>query len=344
MKLGLILSHGGISGLWTPGCQASAVLAAAELNAAGGVFGEEIELINIDSGETPQSAYEATQRLALDQNVDAVIGLQSSNLRSAVRKGLHGLAPYIYTPHYEGGYCGPGTATLGITDSDVLEPGIAWLVAQRRAQRFFFLGNDYVWPRAAHGSAEQAILRNGGRMVGRALVPLGCRDYEAVLDAIRRSRADVVVIAMLGEDAICFNRIFAEAGLAKRTLRLNLAFDETQLLGVTSDCSENLFAAQAYFDASRGLNRDAMVERYMDNFSAQGSCVTANSVNCYDAVYLIAALAQRVGRVDGHLMARKLRHHVSREESYQLIGRSTRDAGVRLAEADGIDFLVRHTA
>lgn len=341
MKVGLILSHHGLAGLWTLGCQGAAFLAAAELNASGGVLGEEIELVEIDSGDTQVSAFAAARRLALEENVDAVIGLQSSDLRPAVRRGLAGLAPYIYTPHYEGGFCGPGTAQLGITDSEVLNPSLEWMATHRHARRFFFVGNDYIWPRVAHGTTDEAIRNAGGTFVGQALMPFGQRDYEATLAQIRQARPDVVVIAMLGEDSVCFNRAFAEAGFSRRMVRLNLAFDETQLLALADGASENLFAAQSYFDTSRGNDRDALAEKYDACYSGQRPTMTANSVQCYDAIYLVAALAQQVGRVDGCQMAHFLRPRLSRDRAYQMIGRSDADARVRLAEAEGVDFVVR---
>jgi ABC-type branched-subunit amino acid transport system substrate-binding protein len=343
MKIGLILSHDGLAGLWTLGCQGGAILAAAELNAGGGVLGREIEIVHVDSGETARSAFHAAQRLAIDENVDAVIGLQSSDLRPAVRRGIGGLAPYIYTPHYEGGFCGPGTATLGITDGEVLIPSLEWMFTHRRARRFFFVGNNYIWPRVAHGTTENAIRMIGGDLMGEAFLPFGLRDYTETLQRIERTRPDVVVVAMLGEDSVCFNRAFAEAGLSRRTMRLNLAFDETQLLGVSEEYSENLFAAQAYFDSSRGLGRDALAEKYESCFSGDRPGMTANAVNCYDAIYLVAALARQIGRVDGHLMARFLRARLPRDSAYRLIGRSDADARVRLAEADGVQFQVRDT-
>ncbi|MGY9046487.1 nitrile hydratase regulator [Puniceibacterium antarcticum] len=341
MKIGLILSHEGLAGLWTLGCQGASLLAAAELNVGGGVLGQEIELVQIDSGESPASAFRAAQRLALDENVDAVIGLQSSNLRSAVRRGLNGLAPYIYTPHYEGGFCGPGTAQLGITDSEVLNPSLDWMTTHRRAKRFFFVGNDYIWPRVAHGTTSEAVQRAGGTFVGAALLPLGQRDYDQVLEKIRQTRPDVVVIAMLGEDSVCFNRAFADDGLSGNIIRLNLAFDETQLLALADSGTENLFAAQSYFDTSRGLDRDSLVEKYDACFSGQRPMMTANAVQCYDAIYLVAAMARQVGRVDGSSMAHFLRPRLQRDHAYRMIGHA--DAGVRLAEADGVDFIVRRS-
>lgn len=339
----MILSHGGLAGLWTPGCQGAALVAAAELNAAGGVNGREIQIVNRDSGETPQSAFAAARKLALDDRVDAVIGLQASHLRSSVRRGLGGLAPYIYTPHYEGGTCGPGTASLGVTDQEVLTPGIAWLAERRRAERFFFCGNDYIWPRIAFDTTRAAVRSAGGTMVGHALIDLHDRDYAPVLDRIKSLRPDVVVIALLGEDAVAFNRAFAEAGLAKGCLRLMLAFEETQLLAVAPENAENLFAGASYFQGTTDHGRDALMENYHSSFGGTLPDVTTNSLNCYDAVYLVAAMARRNGHTDGHLMARQLGRRLPRSCLYEMIGRTAISARVVLAEANGTTFSVRQT-
>lgn len=343
MRVGVILSHSGLAGLWTPGCQGAALVAAAELNAAGGVLGHEVEIVLCDSGETQHSAFHAAQNMVIEQRVDAVIGLQSSNLRSAVRNGLAGLAPYIYTAHYEGGYCGPGTATIGVTDTEVLTPSIRWLAENRGAQRYFFVGNDYIWPRVAYGTTEAAITGAAGRMVGRALIPLGCRDHAPILDRIREARPHVVVMALLGEDAVVFNRAFGEAGLSRDMLRLMLAFEETQLLGVAPENSENLYAGASYFQGTTDHGRDLLMENYQSSFAGTLPDVTTNSLNCYDAIHLVAALARQAGHVDGHLMARQLRQRLPRSRAYQLIGRSEISARVALAEAHGTEFRVCST-
>lgn len=338
MKVGLIFAHSGLAGLWTPGCHGGAILAATGINAAGGVLGQEIELVTIDSGETRQSARLAAQRLAIDERVDAVIGLQASHLRPAVRDGLAGLAPYIYTSNYEGGVCGPGLAPLGITDSATLPPILEWFAHHRAARRVFFLGSNYVWPRVTCGLTEAAA-EVQGRFVGQMFLPLGHRNYDQALDAIRAARADLVVHCLLGEDAVAFNRAFGEAGLSHRIQRLAMAFDEVQLLAIGPENAENLFAVQAYFDTRCGRARHAMMDDYDSSFAGQRPGVTANAASCYDAVRVVAALAQRLGRPDGHLMARALGRQTRREDMFALIG-CDRAPSARLAEADGTVFRV----
>src|ERR1700677_398670 len=56
---------------------------------------------------------------------------------------------------------------------------------------------------------------------GDSSLPLGANDYSEVLDHIRRSGADAVLISLIGQDAVDFNRAFGYAGLPSKVLRLS---------------------------------------------------------------------------------------------------------------------------
>ena len=150
MKVGLLVSRSGPAGLWAPPFDTGALLAAAELNAKGGVLADGIELVIADAGITDTEATAASGALVELDEVDAIVAMHPSNVRGAVKREVAGRVPYIYTPQYEGGERAPCTAAIGSTDEEMLRPSIRWLVDARRAQRFFLVGNDYVWPRAAH--------------------------------------------------------------------------------------------------------------------------------------------------------------------------------------------------
>ena len=76
---------------------------------------------------------------------------------------------------------------------------------------------------------------------------MGEQNHEAHIARIRAARPDVVLISLIGTDSITFNRAFAEHGLASQMLRLAGAMDETVLLGIGADNTENLFCASGYF-------------------------------------------------------------------------------------------------
>ena len=332
-------------GLWAPSAEGCAVAAANEINEAGGVLGAEVELFEENAGATPQQAHDATQKLIFEHNVDAIVGMQASYMRSAVRDAACGLAPYIYTPQYEGGFTGPGTATVGITDTEVLNPGIDWMVQKKRARRFFFLGNDYIWPRVAFGTSMKSVRDAGATCVGQAILPLGSRDYGQVLDQIRASQPDVVICVLLGEDSVCFNRAFAEQGLSRHILRLTLAFEETLLYAVGPENVENLFAVQTFFSNNAPQHRDRMLDSYRKVFPGGVPTINANAMNVYDSVHLVAELARKARRVDGLLMARLLDRNFNRPTVYDILGKPevAPVPKIHIAEADGTRFEIRES-
>ncbi|MEM9048220.1 MAG: ABC transporter substrate-binding protein [Pseudomonadota bacterium] len=345
MRLGLVLPRRGPSGLWAMGCEAAAALAVAEINAAGGVLGAQVGLSVACSGETPESAADAADRLCRSDAVDAVIGFQPSHMRGAVRDRLGGRVPYFYTPQYEGGFAGPATVALGLTDAEVLGPALAWLSAVRHVRRAYFVGNDYIWPRTAHGTAQDAMSRNGVTSVGSTVIPFGYQDYGAVLSAIRTARPDLVVTVLLGEEAIRFHRAFALAGMARTTLRLALATDETLLLGIGPDAAENLFAADSFFAGRACRHRDGMLERYSQAFGTGRPGVNVFSLGCYDAVHLAARLARGVGRADAQGLLQAIGHGPRRRCGVRPAGLSgpRRHLPIHIAEADGTGFRVHAT-
>ncbi len=340
MRVGLAVSRRGPAGLWAPSYDTGAMLAAAELNAAGGVLGRDLHIVIADAGQVDSEARAAARNLVDIDGVDAVVGMHPSNVRAAISAGLHGRVPYVYTPQYEGGERRPYLVTTGATDDEVLGPAIAWLTEYRRARRFFMVGNDYIWPLKAHQAASGIVRSSGGSVVGQSIVPFGMRDYWPVIEAIRAMRPDVVVIALLGPEAVLFNRAFAEAGLAGTMLRLGLATDESVLCAIGAENTENLYASLCYFAHMHSTANDRFLESYHDSFGELAPPVNQFCQSCYDGVYFVANLARSVRRSDGPALADSLRRPVARNAARSSLLHSPMGVQLRvhLAVAEGITF------
>src|ERR1700687_4078144 len=103
------------------------------------------------------------------------------------------------------------------------------------------VGNDYVWPRVSHRFARQYVAESGGSVVGEIYLPFGTGDYGHVLDQLREQQADAVLLSLIGQDAVDFNRAFGSAGLADHVLRLSCALGENELLGIGAQHTDNLY-------------------------------------------------------------------------------------------------------
>jgi hypothetical protein len=96
--------------------------------------------------------------------------------------------------------------------------------------------------------AARAYLRAlGAGVVAERYVPRGRFDVEPLLSAIAATRADAVLLTLVGSDLVEFNRAFAHSPLAQRVLRLCPALEENGLLGVGGDATGELYATMGYF-------------------------------------------------------------------------------------------------
>ncbi len=340
MRIGLMVSRQGPSGLWAVTCDACTMLAVAELNARGGVSGREIELVLGDAGTAAAEATFNARRLVEIEAVDAVVGMHASDLRAPITLGLAGRVPYVYSPMYEGGEQNRNVLPIGGTDEELLGLAIPTLIERRHARKYFLFGNDYVWPRRAAISAGRIVAAHGGRVVGAGLVPFGTTDYSEMFARIRKTGADVVVTLLLGEETVRFNRAFAAAGLSARVLRLGLAVDETVLYAAGAHAHDNLYVATTFLAADRAPRGDNFVELYRDSFGALAPPATVFGQSCYDAVHLLAGLAQAGRRADvgglRHRFSRLAGRHPGRRGLPPTLMAAS--AGVYLAEAQGLEL------
>ena len=166
MKVAVLHPRKGIAGLWTPAVDATTQLAAAEINAAGGILGSPVELVYADCGVEADTATAAVDHLLDVVGVEAIVGQHTSTGRDAVRKRVAGRVPYVYTAQHEGLPAVESAIMIGATDGELLWPAIAWLIAERRARRFFFVGNDYIWPQKALETSRALITHEGAQLVG----------------------------------------------------------------------------------------------------------------------------------------------------------------------------------
>lgn len=330
-------------GIWAPSCEASAILAVAELNYNGGVLGRQLDLVVVNAGMTDASAAAAAATVAGIDRVDVVVAMVTSSARKLVARELHRrCVPFIYTPQFEGGALDPGVVAVGETAEDLLRPGLSWLADEKNASRFFLVGNDYVWPLQSMTRARHMICDMGCLVVGNAIVPFGVEDHEQLLRRISQARPHVVVSWLLGQEAVVFNRAFAAAGLSSRILRFSTAIDETILYAIGEACSADLYVASGYFSSLRSHNNAAFLERYHTYFGDTPPPINAFGESLYEGVHCVAGLVEAAGSLHPWDLRRKVgraaQERTARGFKNQIVAGAAHP--IHLAIAEGHDFRV----
>lgn len=320
---------------------ASARLAVAELNKGSGIAGRACRLLTINASDDAPDIEATLHELVDTGDVDALIGMHTSAVRQRILSAVGGQIPFVYTPLYEGGETTPGVFAIGETADRQLQPAIRWLGQHRRPKRWLAVGNDYIWPRVSHCLARRYIAESGAQMVGEAYVPVGTSDYAEVLDRVRSTGADAVLMSLVGQDAVDFNRAFGEEGLSRTALRLSCAIDENELLGIGAENAEELYVACGYFAT---LDTDANLsfrERYRDHFGERAPTLNTFGQSTYEGVHFLAALFDQgmQSAADWDCLGqRPLRFRSAREARYS--GGGVNYTPIYLARAEGNAFRV----
>ncbi|MBN3764087.1 ABC transporter substrate-binding protein [Burkholderia sp. Ac-20365] len=345
MTIALCVPLGGAAGLWGPCALAAAQLAVDELNAASGITGRPCRLLTVNAADDARELESALSGLIDDGAIDALVGMHTSAVRHDLLKAVGGHIPFIYTPLYEGGERTPGVFAIGETTRRQLQPAIQWLSMQRHPKRWFFVGNDYVWPHATHRLAHRFVTETGAQVVGDMYVPFGTGDYGEVLDAIRKRRADAILLSLIGQDTIDFNRAFGEAGLASSVVRLSCALGENELLGIGARNTADLYVASGYFASLRTDANLAFKERYRGRYGARAPTLDTFGQSTYEGIHFLAALFDDAQRRDlpreaglAQLGIAPLSYRSARDAAYA--GGRVNRVPIYLARADGHHFEV----
>ena len=178
-----------------------------------------------------------------------MVGWHISAVRTAVAPRIAGRVPYVYTALYEGGERSPGVFLVGETPVAQLLPAMQWLRREHGVRRWCIVGNDYVWPRGTAAAARRYAPLCDARSATRCSSRWARSAFDDVVRRVEQRRADAVLMLLVGQDAVEFNRAFARAGLHDGCRRLSTLIEENTLLASGADSTRGICATAAYFES-----------------------------------------------------------------------------------------------
>ncbi|WNV73820.1 substrate-binding domain-containing protein [Geodermatophilus sp. DSM 44513] len=301
-RIALVVPLQGPAGIFGPSCEAVAATAVRAVNDTG-VLGREVAVEVVDGGADPERVGAAVGRLVDEGRVDAVTGWHISAVRHAVAPVTAGRVPYVYTSLYEGGEERPGVFCSGETPARQIAPALRWLRDVCGVRRWFVVGDDYVWPRVSVAVTREFARELDLRLSGTAYVPLGTADYGDVVERVARSDAQGVLLYLVGQDAVAFNRAFAARGLQEDLVRFTPLMEENMLLASGAEATGNLFVCAAWFRSLATPSALDLTGAYADQHGPDAPPLNNAAESCYEGLLALAALARRAGTLDVARMA-----------------------------------------
>jgi urea transport system substrate-binding protein len=298
-KIGVLLQLSGAAGVYGPPSRQAAELAAQEINAKGGVLGgRKVQVVVADDATDVKTAGEQAQTLLLRDKVDGIISTEGSAARDAVLPVVRrAKSMMIYTPLYEGKACDQRLFNLGEVPQQQVSPVVPYLQDRFGGKQWFVVGDDYIWPRQLGQVTRSVVTQAGGSVAGEQFVPLGTTDFSSVIQKVRSSGANVVMMALVGSDAVAFVKQMASFGLNDKVKTFGLAMlDNT--LPAAKGSADGLIAAYGYFDALDTPSNKKFLADLRAKYGQDAALQTTLSESTYEGVHLWAEAVDKAGSTD----------------------------------------------
>jgi len=264
-------------------------MAVAEINAAGGVMGRPLQAVIADTQSDERVAAKEARRLLRDEKVAALFGCWTSACRKAVLPVVEAADKLLFYPlQYEGLEQSKNVFYLGAAPNQQLLPAVDWLMGFKDKKRFFLVGSDYIFPRAANAIIKDELKKSGDMVAGEAYIPLGSTGVKDVVSRIARSGADVILNTINGDSNAAFFRELRAQGITpEKVPTMSFSITEKDITRY-AEHAEGDFAAWTWFMSVPTEESRSFVSRVMA-LEDKLTLVTDPMEAAYSAVHLWAA-------------------------------------------------------
>ena len=210
IKIGLITP---LSGIYAPDgtqVQQGAQMAADELNAAGGVLGEQIQIFAQDEGTTTSDTVNAAQILVNQQNVNFMIGPYfSGDVKATLPITTANKIVQILTVSSLDTLMVPPQNQylfrVTLPDSGYATMALSWL-SLIHAKSFVYEAEDYGYAHEIGGFLTNQSASAGVTMLSADYFPDSATDYSSAINKIASLKPDAVVVVMEGTNGVDFQK------------------------------------------------------------------------------------------------------------------------------------------
>lgn len=197
LLLGAVLPRGGVAPELGDSMRAAVNLAVAQINAAGGVLGEPVQVVVQEEGATAADALVSVQTL-VQQGVDAIIGPTSSlnllgTLGIAVDNEVLTCSPTASALSLDG-YPDNGLLLRTVPSDSLQATAIARVAEESGSSRAVVAYLDDAYGRPFADAVESALRANGTTVLGDAAFVADADSIEAAVATVVAADAELVVV------------------------------------------------------------------------------------------------------------------------------------------------------
>ena len=275
-------------------------LALDEINAAGGINGDKLQLVIEDEQGKKEEAINVFKKLIFQDKVLLVFGPTLSNSAQAADP----IAQAAKTVAFGTSNTADGITSIGdyvfrnsVTEADVLPETIKMAIKKSGIKKVAVMyGNDDVFTKSGYDNFKKALEDLKVPVTTTETFAKGDVDFKAQLTKIKAGNPDAIVLsALLAEGA----PIMVQA----RQIGLNVPFiggngmNSVKVFDLARDKSDGLYVGSPWSASNTSAENSKFIKAYSDKYKATPDQFAAQS---YDALYITTQALKQV-KLSGNL-------------------------------------------
>jgi urea transport system substrate-binding protein len=299
IKLVSILDQSGGLDIYGKPMVDATVMAVDEINAAGGLLGRQVELINYDPQSNIQFYTQYATQAAAGDRADVVHAGITSASREAIRPTLGRFNTlYFYNVQYEGGVCDRNCFCTGSTPAQTVEKLVPYAM-NKWGKKVYIIAADYNYGQITAQWVRKYVTDNGGEVADIEFFPLDVTSFGPTIRKIQAARPDMVWSALVGGAHMSFYRQYAAAGMntsipvASTTFALG---NEHKM--ISAEEGNGMLVAYSYFQEVDTPNNHSFVKRFQDKFGADSPYLNELPTRSYEGIMLWAEAVRQAGTTE----------------------------------------------
>lgn len=274
-------------------------LAVEEINAAGGLLGRELELVNYDTQSNIQLYSQFAQQLAVRDKVDVIHGGITSASREAIRPIFDRFRTlYFYNTLYEGGVCDRNTFNTGTTPAQTVEKLVPYAM-NLWGKKVYIIAADYNYGQITAKWMKKYVQDNGGEVISIDFFPLDVTNFGPSISRIQAAKPDLLLSAMVGGNHTAFYRQWAAAGLKGEIPIASTTFGLVNEPATLETAESNgVIGSYGYFEELQTPASLEFVKAIKDRHGEQTPYISELAAASYEGVYLWAEGVKKAGTTE----------------------------------------------
>jgi ABC-type branched-subunit amino acid transport system substrate-binding protein len=297
VPVGILISSDGPYSVVSKSMLCGALLGIAEAQAEH----TELELDPIIANPRGELArYSAMASEMLSSGIKHVVGCYTSSSRKEIIPLFEKADAILWYPsHYEGFESSSAVVYTGAVANQHLLPLVEYLLSCV-GPKAFCVGSNYIWAWENNRILREAIGPIGGTVVTERYFPVGCTEFDQVVDAILAARPSFVFNTLIGEPSYQFLRDLRAAcrsrciDQAREFPVASCTLSEPELEAIGAGAVDGHITSSVYFSSLDTPENDRFVRAYRARFP-DGPAVSADAEATYLAVRLFARAVAEAG-------------------------------------------------